>query len=362
MIPIPEPIKSAVQQYSFAFDSEDPYLDFTGGGGVMPLGHADPYVADAIKTAAGGAYMLGPADEYQLPIHSAYQDRLLRHFPEDFYLQFFGSESDALWAAVETVRDLQASRGHILVVNRYRVPFGMMPGIHRTYNADAYPIQEYGGILVSPIDPDTHRQVSPELLSSVLTLSREKKIPIIWDETVTGFGWAGKIFTCPDYADYVVLGGALGGGLPLAALGGRELLQQWETEGRANTFSGSALAYAAGDRTLRRLEEEIFVDGPSEVLHDSLDRLEGELDGLCRQFPDDLRGLHGSGMLRGIVFRREEFARRVQEQSREDGLLVARSGSVVRVSVPLIVTPEDVVEAVGILFESIMKVRESDEP
>lgn len=367
MIPIPRPYSTAVQQYVFDAD-QIPYLDFTGGSGVLPLGHADPYVADAIKTAAAGPLLLGPADEAILPVQERYRRRLAKYFPdESFALQFFASEADAMWTAFETLRDLRAPMSHILVANRYRLPFGMQQGVHRIYSRSqpfsAIPKNvDYAGLMISPIDPDTHREILPSFLQLLLDYARKRHMPIIWDETTTGFGWTGKILPAPDYADYVVLGGALGGGLPLAALVGREIVEQWHTEGRANVLSGSALAYAAGDRMLQRLEEEIFdAEGnPSDRLDVMMDRLEGELDGLRQQFPDAISGLYGSGLLRAVVFE-NGLAERVQEQAREDGLLVGRSGNVIRIAVPLVATPEDVVEAVGILFEALMKVRESDE-
>jgi glutamate-1-semialdehyde 2,1-aminomutase len=101
---------------------------------------------------------------------------------------------------------------------------------------------------------------------------------LILDEVITGFrvgpgggwglegapeGWAPDLFT---------FGKVIGGGMPLAALGGRsELMDQLAPLGpvyQAGTLSGNPLAVAAGLTTLRLADAEVYahVDGAADAV------------------------------------------------------------------------------------------------
>jgi glutamate-1-semialdehyde 2,1-aminomutase len=124
------------------------------------------------------------------------------------------------------------------------------------------------------------------------TIAHENGALLILDEVLTGFrvgpaGWWGLEATrvVPDGAGWVpelvTFGKVLGGGLPLAALGGRaELLDQLAPLGpvyQAGTLSGNPLAVAAGIATLANATPEVYsrvnraADAVAGALHDALD-------------------------------------------------------------------------------------------
>jgi glutamate-1-semialdehyde 2,1-aminomutase len=124
------------------------------------------------------------------------------------------------------------------------------------------------------------------------TIAHENGALLILDEVLTGFrvgpaGWWGleSSRVVPDGAgwtpDIVTFGKVLGGGLPLAALGGRaELMDRLAPLGpvyQAGTLSGNPLAIAAGIATLTHATPEVYarVDRAADVvasaLHDALD-------------------------------------------------------------------------------------------
>src|SRR5581483_9943777 len=89
---------------------------------------------------------------------------------------------------------------------------------------------------------------------------------LVFDEVITGFrvarGGAQERFGVTP--DLTVLGKIVGGGLPLAAFGGRaEIMEQLAPSGsvyQAGTLSGNPLATAAGVSVLRRLREPAVYD------------------------------------------------------------------------------------------------------
>jgi glutamate-1-semialdehyde 2,1-aminomutase len=98
-------------------------------------------------------------------------------------------------------------------------------------------------------------------LDGLRQIADETGAILIFDEVITGFrlGAAGAQDRYDVNADLVMLGKVLGGGLPVAAVGGRaELMDHLAPEGpvyQAGTLAGNPLATAAGASVLRRLRE-----------------------------------------------------------------------------------------------------------
>jgi glutamate-1-semialdehyde 2,1-aminomutase len=99
---------------------------------------------------------------------------------------------------------------------------------------------------------------------------------LIFDEVMTGFrlAWGGVQRAIGIRPDLTCLGKVIGGGLPLAAVGGRrDVMQQLAPLGpvyQAGTLSGNPLAVAAGLATLAQLDKSGSYDG--------LDRLGAQLE------------------------------------------------------------------------------------
>src|SRR5690242_2526074 len=105
----------------------------------------------------------------------------------------------------------------------------------------------------------------PGFLEALRLLCDASGALLVFDEVITGFrvarGGAQERFGITP--DLTVLGKIVGGGLPLAAFGGRaEVMEQLAPSGsvyQAGTLSGNPLATAAGVSVLRRLREpEIY--------------------------------------------------------------------------------------------------------
>jgi glutamate-1-semialdehyde 2,1-aminomutase len=107
---------------------------------------------------------------------------------------------------------------------------------------------------------------APGFLDALRMLSDASGALLVFDEVITGFrvarGGAQERFGV--IPDLTVLGKIVGGGLPLAAFGGRaEVMEQLAPSGsvyQAGTLSGNPLATAAGVSVLRRLRDRDVYD------------------------------------------------------------------------------------------------------
>jgi glutamate-1-semialdehyde 2,1-aminomutase len=122
---------------------------------------------------------------------------------------------------------------------------------------------------------------APGFLEALRALCDAAGALLVFDEVITGFrvdrgGAQGRYGVTPDLT---ILGKIVGGGLPLAAFGGRaELMSRLAPAGdvyQAGTLSGNPLATAAGLSVLRRLRDS--------AVYDELERRSAQLEaGLAR--------------------------------------------------------------------------------
>src|SRR3990170_3179203 len=128
-------------------------------------------------------------------------------------------------------------------------------------------------------------------LASLRQITRDAGALLVFDEVVTGFrlalGGAQSVYGVEP--DLTCLGKVIGGGLPVAAYGGRrEIMALLAPEGpvyQAGTLSGNPLAMAAGVITLRILSGE----GAYRVLDDLTAKLTGGLLALAQRAEIDVQ-------------------------------------------------------------------------
>lgn len=150
--------------------------------------------------------------------------------------------------------------------------------------------------------------------------ARAKNVPVIVDETVTGFGRLGRMWgqQATDLsADLTVLGGPVGGGYPLGAV----VAPPSVFENRVLDVSGQAgnpVACAAGAGVLTALQL-----GTLEYMAEAEPGLADGLEQLHQQFPQHLVALHGVGYLRGLELPDAATAERLVADARAQGLYLA---------------------------------------
>ena len=267
------------------------YVDWVMSWGPLLFGHADPETLAAVVDAAERGTTFGAPTEAEVELAAEIAEavssvekvrlvssgteaamsavRLARAFTSrDRIIKFSGSyhgHVDALLAeagsGVATL-GLPASPGIPTRVTEHTI---VVP--YNDVDAAAAAVARYGeglaAIIVEPVAGNMG-VVPPErgFLTALRRLCDGSGALLIFDEVITGFrvahgGAQGLSGVTPDLT---ILGKIVGGGLPLAAFGGRgDLMDRLAPRGdvyQAGTLSGNPLATAAGLSVLRRLRDE----------------------------------------------------------------------------------------------------------
>ncbi len=226
----------------------------------------------------------------------------------------------------------------------------------------AEPVLGEGGFVAPP----------PEFFRIVMEICRKHGVLFIADEVQSGFGRTGKMFASEHYGiepDIIVTAKSLGGGLPLAAVTGRaEIMDAPGPGGLGGTFAGNPVACAAANAVLDVLEDgDLLARG--EAIGNRFAKRAKE----WQQRFDVIGDVRGLGAMRAIemVKSREsrepapEETRRITQYCYEHGLITITAGTygnVVRVLVPLVITDEQMDEALDVLEGAIASVSVSQTP
>ena len=347
------------------------YLDFTSGVAVNALGHAHPHLVAAITEQAKKVWHV--SNLYRIPEAERLADRLCAASFAD--VVFFGnSGAEAMECAIKMARKYQSVNGQ---PERYRiitfegafhgrtlatlaaggqkkylegfgpvvegfdqVAFGDLEATKRTIGP------ETAAILIEPIMGEGGvRVVPPEFLRALRRLCDERGLLLVFDEVQTGVGRTGQLFAYQQSGvspDIMALAKALGGGFPLGAcLATAEAAKGMVAGTHGSTFGGNPLAMAAAGALL----DVVLADGFLErVRHTSL-ILKQKLAEIRDRYPAVIAELRGEGLLvglRAVV----PSAQLVDELRAEKLITVAAGDNVVRLLPPLIVSEEEVAEAV----------------
>jgi glutamate-1-semialdehyde 2,1-aminomutase len=266
------------------------FRDWVLWWGPLLFGHADPETVDAVVAAAHDGTSFGTATEREVELAAEIVDavpsvervrlvssgteasmsaiRLARGFTRrDRVLKFAGcyhGHVDALLAEAGSglaTLGIPASPGvpGAVTANTIVAPFNDV-------DAAAAAVAEYGeGLACIVVEPVAGNMgvvpPVPGFLTALRELCDASGALLVFDEVITGFrvarGGAQELYEVRP--DLTILGKILGGGLPLAAFGGRsDVMVELAPTGpvyQAGTLSGNPLATAAGLAVLRRLRD-----------------------------------------------------------------------------------------------------------
>ena len=266
------------------------YVDWVMSWGALLFGHADPETVEAIADAARDGTSFGAPTEREVELAEEIADAL----PSIELVRLVSSGTEAAMSAIRVARGftkrdrilkfeggyhghadaLLASAGSGLATLGIPASAGVTTGaakdtIVSAYNdvdAAAAAVERYGeglaAIIVEPVAGNMGVVPPREgFLEALRKLADASGALLIFDEVITGFrvarGGAQERFGVR--ADLTILGKIVGGGLPLAAFGGRaDAMERLAPIGdvyQAGTLSGNPLATAAGLSVLRRLRD-----------------------------------------------------------------------------------------------------------
>ena len=205
---------------------------------------------------------------------------------------------------------------------------------------------ETAAILIEPIMGEGGVRVVPhEFLRALRALCDQNGLLLIFDEVQTGVGRTGQLFGYQRTGvtpDIMALAKALGGGFPLGAcLATAEAAKGMTPGTHGSTFGGNQLAMAAGNAVLDVMLAPGFFDHMTRV---SL-LLKQKLAAVKDRYPALIAEVRGEGLLVGLRML-IPGADLVDELRAEKMITVAAGDNVVRLLPPLIVSEEEIAEAV----------------
>ena len=262
------------------------YLDYVQSYGASILGHAHPAVVDAVRDAAAGGTSYGAPTEGEVRLAEAIRDRV----PGCDMVRLVSSGTEAAMTAVRVARGFTGRsrvvkfagcyHGHsdaLLAAGGSGVATLGLPGsagvpesaVAQTvvvpYNTVPDLDADVACVIVEPVAANMGVVAPrPGFLEALREACHSSGALLVFDEVITGFriGPAGAQGLYGVRPDLSVFGKVIGGGLPLAALGGRrevmEVLAPLGPVYQAGTRSGNPLATAAGLAVLDHLDEPAY--------------------------------------------------------------------------------------------------------
>jgi len=378
-------------------------LDLTGGIGCLAVGHSHPHVVEAVQQQAA-RFLHTDFAVVPYEIYMTVAERLAAAAPFSGPARavFFNSGAEAIENAVKIAR--QATKrpaviafeggfhGRTLLAltmtskaNPYKVGLGpLAPAVYHLPFAQDYrgpssaealaeleralvtvvAPSEVAAIVIEPIQGEGGFVPAPmEFLQGLRRICDKYGIVFVADEVQTGFGRTGAMFAIEHYdvePDLVVVAKSLASGLPLSGVLGKAEIMDAAKEGSiGGTYCGNPLALAAADAVFDVIESEKLIERAKalgEVLLKRMKAWQERFDAI-----GDVRG-KGSMLAIELVQSREtkepapDLATRVIEESLQRGLLLLKAGlygNCVRVLTPLVITDDELNEALDVWEEAL---------
>jgi glutamate-1-semialdehyde 2,1-aminomutase len=277
------------------------YIDYVLSWGPLILGNAHPAVVKAIAATAARGISFGTPTELETELG----ELIVSMVPTIERLRFVSSGTEATMSAVRLARGFTRRPKIVKFAGCYHghadafliasgsgaltngvpnspgvtdgvardtivLPFNDNEALERAFDANA---ESIAAVIIEPY-PGNMGLVLPQkgYLQRVRDLCRRNRALLIFDEVMTGFrvargGVAERENIRPDLT---TLGKVIGGGLPVAAFGGRaDVMAYLSPDGpvyQAGTLSGNPVAMAAGLATLRVIRNDATLYDRLEVL------------------------------------------------------------------------------------------------
>lgn len=266
-------------------------VDFCCSWGAMILGHAHPEVTEAICAQAGRGTTFGINTAIEVEL----AERLCALVPGLERVRLVNSGTEAVMTAIRIARGVTGRKGiikfdgcyhghsdsmlvsagsglltggtqfslgvpHRVASDTYVAPYNNIDAVKEIIGQKGH---EIAAIIVEPVAANMGLvRPDPMFLSKLRHEADRCGALLIFDEVINGFRFHASTYAkmVGVQPDLFTLGKVIGGGLPLAAVGGHGVfMDQLAPQGgiyQAGTLSGNPLAVAAGLKTLDVLERD----------------------------------------------------------------------------------------------------------
>jgi glutamate-1-semialdehyde 2,1-aminomutase len=285
-------ISRAEGPYLFGADGAK-YTDYVGSWGPMILGHAHPAVIEAIVSAAKNGTSYGAPTELEV----IFAETIIALYPSIEMMRAVSSGTEACMAAIRAARGFTGREAIVKFEGCYHghadcllvkagsgaltfgvpdsagvptatakgtltLPYNDIPALKELFATRG---KEIAAVIVEPVVGNMG-VVPPEkgFLEAIIDLCRENGAVSVFDEVMTGCRVAhgGMQQRAGLRPDLTCLGKIIGGGMPLAAYGGkRAIMEKIAPLGpvyQAGTLSGNPVAVSAGLALLKQLNAGVY--------------------------------------------------------------------------------------------------------
>jgi acetylornithine/succinyldiaminopimelate/putrescine aminotransferase len=352
------------------------YIDLIGGISVANVGHRHPKVVEAIKKQADDYLHVMVYGEFVQSPQVQYAKLLTDHLPSSLNSVYFtNSGAEAVEGAMKLAKRATgrteivafqnsyhgSTQGALSIIgdeywrNAYRP---LLPDVqHLRYNSfdDLERITERTAcVIAETIQAEAGiKAPATEWIQALQNKCKEVGALFILDEIQAGFGRTGKLWGFEHFGvvpDILLLGKALGGGLPLGAFVADKALMDHLTDspvlGHITTFGGHPLCCAAGKAAFEALlEEEMFASAKEK----------GQLFGSLLQHPQ-IKSVSSFGLWMAVEFDSFDQNKKVIDACIEDGVLTdwfLFAANCLRISPPLVITEAQIRRACEVILSAL---------
>lgn len=352
------------------------YIDLIGGISVANVGHRHPKVVAAIKAQADAYLHVMVYGEFVQSPQVQYAKLLAAHLPETLNCVYFtNSGSEAVEAAMKLAKRATGRTEMVAFQNSYhgstqgalslmgdeywRAAFRpLLPDVqHLVYNSfDALESITSRTACVVAETVQAEAGIKPpgkEWLLALQDRCRQVGALFILDEIQAGFGRTGTLWGFEQFGvvpDVLLLGKALGGGLPLGALVADKKLMDVFTDnpvlGHITTFGGHPLCCAAGLAALEALLQEEMTATVKEK--EALFRA-------CLQHPN-ITSVSSFGLWMAVEFTNFDHCKKVIDACLANGVLsdwFLFAPQCLRISPPLTISHTEIKEACRVICAAL---------
>jgi acetylornithine/N-succinyldiaminopimelate aminotransferase len=352
------------------------YLDLISGIGVSNIGHGNKEVIEAVKQQVDKYMHLMVYGEYVQTPQVKFAQKLASLLPPSLQsIYFTNSGAEAIEGAMKLAKRHTGRNQIIACHNAYhgsshgalsimgnedfkQAYRPLLPGISFINFNDPADLEqittETACVVIEPIQGEAGIRVPDAVYMQAL---REKcnhtGTLLVFDENQTAFGRTGKLFAFEHFdivPDILVLGKALGGGMPLGAfISSLEIMGALKNNpilGHITTFGGHPVCCASGLASLEVL------------LRDDLIAHVADKEKLFRDLLTHpaIKQVRGKGLMLAAELESFELNKRIIDHCIEQGIIIdwfLHCSNSMRIAPPLIITEEEIRHACNIITQSI---------
>ncbi|MGZ5244481.1 MAG: aspartate aminotransferase family protein [Bacteroidia bacterium] len=375
---IPIGLEIARAEGCYLYDYEgNKWLDLIAGISVSALGHRHPKILEAIYAQSEKYLHLMVYGEYIQSPQVQYAKALVDTLPPTLNAVYFtNSGTEATEGAMKLAKRVSGRTQFISCKNAYHGSSQgalslagddwlqqefrpLLPDTLRIrYNnfEDLSQITERtAAVFIEPLQSEAGG-VIPDIayIQALRNRCTETGTLLIFDEIQTGFGRTGTLWAFEQYnvfPDILMLGKALGGGMPLGCfIADQKLMIQLSENpvlGHITTFGGHPMSCAAGLAMFKHLLESAYIE---QVI-----KKENLFHNLLESHPK-VKALHGKGLLLALDVENFENVQKIIAYGLKNGLVTdwfLFNSQCVRIAPPLIISEEEIEEACRILVGAL---------